>query len=76
MVARFMQWTPRFVVEMSHCHGVTGAPTARKIYLVRRFCKIKPGINANKAYKWIPGDGIFIKPILRGKMAFNATVTL
>ena len=36
----------------------------------------KPWIYVNKAYKWIPGYGIFIKPILRGKMAFNTTVTL
>ena len=31
----------------------------------------KPGIYVNRAYKWIPGYGIFIKPILRGKMAFD-----
>jgi hypothetical protein len=37
---------------------------------------LKPGIYANKAYKWIPGYGIFIKLILRGKMAFDAIVTL
>ena len=27
---------------------------------------LKPGIYANKAYKWIPGYGIFIKLILHG----------
>jgi hypothetical protein len=62
---------------MSHC--VTGALRAQKTYLVRRFAKsknLKPEIYANKAYKWISGYGIFIKPILQGKMAFNATVTL
>ena len=37
---------------------------------------LKPGIYENKAYKWIPGYGIFIKLILRGKMAFDAIVTL
>jgi hypothetical protein len=37
---------------------------------------LKPGIYANKAYKWIPGYGIFIKLILRGKMAFDTIVTL
>ena len=36
----------------------------------------KPGIYANKAYKWIPGCVIFIKLILRGKMAFDTIVTL
>jgi hypothetical protein len=38
--------------------------------------KLKPGIYVNKAYKWIPGYGIFTKPISRGKIAFDATVTL
>jgi len=36
----------------------------------------KPGVYENEAYKWIPGYGIFIKLILRGKMAFNAIVML
>ena len=36
----------------------------------------KPGIYANKTYKWIPGYGIFIKLILHGRMAFNTIVTL
>jgi hypothetical protein len=38
--------------------------------------KLKRGIYVNKAYKWIPGYGIFTKPISRGKIAFDATVTL
>jgi hypothetical protein len=56
-----------------------GSEKEKKTYLVRRFCKIKklkPGIYANKTYKWIPGYGIFIKLILRGKMAFDTIVTL
>ena len=36
----------------------------------------KPGIYANKAYKWIPGYEIFIKLILHSRMAFDAIVTL
>jgi hypothetical protein len=36
----------------------------------------KPGIYVNEAYKWIPGYGIFIKPILQEKMDFDTTVTL
>ena len=37
---------------------------------------LKPGIYANKTYKWIPGCGIFIKLILCGKMAFDTIVAL
>jgi hypothetical protein len=72
-----MQWTARFVAEMSHC--VTGALRAQKPILSTIFAKtknVKPGIYASKAYKWIPGYGIFIKLIWRCKMAFDTIVTL
>jgi hypothetical protein len=37
---------------------------------------LKPGIYENRAYKWIPGYGIFIKLILHSRMGFDAIVTL
>ena len=56
-----------------------GSEKNKKSILSAVFAKsknFKPGIYANKTYKWIPGYGIFIKLILHGRMAFNAIVTL
>ena len=51
-----------------------GSEKDKKPILTTIFAKsknFKPGIYANKAYKWIPGYGIFIKLILHGRMAFG-----
>ena len=56
-----------------------GSEKDKKPILTAIFAKskiFKPGIYANKAYKWISGYGIFIKLILHGRMAFDAIVTL
>ena len=56
-----------------------GSEKDKKPILPAVFAKskyLKPGIYANKTYKWIPGYGIFIKLILHGKMAFDTIVTL
>ena len=75
--------TCELMFTLKMCLWWLGAKVLRKTknlscppFLQNEKKKIKPGIYANKAYKWIPGYGIFIKLILHGRMAFDAIVTL
>ena len=66
---------PRIFKHMGHFYiFLDKKPISSAIFAKSK--NFKPGIYANKKYKWIPGYGIFIKLILHGRMAFDAIVTL
>ena len=72
-------WTNVYNEDVPAVAERKGSEKDKKPILSTIFAKsknFKPGIYTNKAYKWIPGYGIFIKLILHGKMAFDTIVTL